>query len=994
MSLDYPKIDEVRATVIEISNFVEVEDFSCDVEKVQNRLIEFVHSTNKRLRKCDQLLRSGLRSEAIQEAETEPNLFDIVAELDFPAWDGWRRQVTGLGFAAQPELLFDIAADLNEAYNLQRPLEKLLRKHRVFALARSPLADRIPILRAIVEKDPENDLWRQDLAEYENARFRELEKELKASSVKQDFRVVKRIHSEIRNANWSVTPTVSLVEKVEESYQTLIAENAMSKLSELASRVDAAFSAFDRDKTTKLRTKWDNYFSLAAGEERHELNDIVSPAFKWLDEELEVEEESTRRRQAFANLEAALDDDQVTKAKILRLHAVADRFDEKVSNRLERRFNERIRRFEIVEKRKTFTVVTSILTLILTCAGLGIGLFMWQAAKSELANASESLTKMLDTSELQQADSYLTRLSTEKPSIANSIELQALRSRFEKMQEDESKRLLSFGDFLKQAEELTNRFSDTNSDPMLRHEFRAALKGLTNAEEVANGDAERLQVKELEQKVKSQQATFQSVIDGEFKTDVGEFANLIRGKTLNLLPPKQLARLLESAESLRLRDQTVSPEAFRASQLSLMIRRLEDAKSNATLAERLKQVRREIKRSIGDEANVEKAFEMYSALDTTSTRGSDYKTVLDRGFLEIASQTKRWNQLAAKWNLDAGKEANAKLLITLIDRIVNEFGFIPGAIRKVSNSKGHFAAISLRDPDAKLKTIVDRLRQTEFKFKYFEKLEDGKKYYFRKAPTVTNQSGYVEFELHDSLKNLSSTTLKKQKPEKLRKFNGLLFTDAPQSKFASDALEYLEWDSIRPFEEKVMYLLDVLVNDKTGIDEILRMKLILQFTALARSGSEYLNTELEQFEVDASGSTIGARTANYLDPTDNNANKIRSKCKLAIAALPNPREIFETSVQPILEKMETPRLPSIYWLGVADRSNGRIDAIYNLKFDRTLRGNVYVEIPSPKGVAISSRQLAIVGRFENGQLMITDESRLIEGVPLLLLVPAKGGSDE
>ena len=41
------------------------------------------HSTNARLRKCDECLKQGLRAEGLQLAEAAPNLLDLVALLDF-----------------------------------------------------------------------------------------------------------------------------------------------------------------------------------------------------------------------------------------------------------------------------------------------------------------------------------------------------------------------------------------------------------------------------------------------------------------------------------------------------------------------------------------------------------------------------------------------------------------------------------------------------------------------------------------------------------------------------------------------------------------------------------------------------------------------------------------------------------------------------------------------------------------------------------------------
>ncbi len=94
---------------------------------------------NDRLRKCGELLRKGLRSEAIYLADLEPNLLDAVAALDFPEYDQWKQVASRLGILVPPPLQLDVAADLNEAYALEQPLATLLERHRLLALARAPL---------------------------------------------------------------------------------------------------------------------------------------------------------------------------------------------------------------------------------------------------------------------------------------------------------------------------------------------------------------------------------------------------------------------------------------------------------------------------------------------------------------------------------------------------------------------------------------------------------------------------------------------------------------------------------------------------------------------------------------------------------------------------------------------------------------------------------------------------------------------------------------
>ncbi|HAD61294.1 MAG TPA: hypothetical protein DCG12_18805, partial [Planctomycetaceae bacterium] len=109
-----------------------------ELERLHTELDGEIRIANKRLRECDALLAEGHRSEAIQLAEQEPNLLEVVSILDFPELPEWNDFVVELGLTVTPELQIDIATDLNGAYSDDAPLERLMRKFRVLSLGRAP----------------------------------------------------------------------------------------------------------------------------------------------------------------------------------------------------------------------------------------------------------------------------------------------------------------------------------------------------------------------------------------------------------------------------------------------------------------------------------------------------------------------------------------------------------------------------------------------------------------------------------------------------------------------------------------------------------------------------------------------------------------------------------------------------------------------------------------------------------------------------------------
>src|SRR5207237_43487 len=77
------------------------------------------------------------------------------------------------GLPPPPKLLLETAEALNRAYADEAPLEGLLKKHRLLALARAPLPARLDVMRKIAALDRGNAAWAQDITELARQDFRD-----------------------------------------------------------------------------------------------------------------------------------------------------------------------------------------------------------------------------------------------------------------------------------------------------------------------------------------------------------------------------------------------------------------------------------------------------------------------------------------------------------------------------------------------------------------------------------------------------------------------------------------------------------------------------------------------------------------------------------------------------------------------------------------------------------------------------------------------------
>ena len=147
---------------------------SGDDDDFQKACLEYVAlcvECNRRLLKIAPLLKRGLRNEAIALAFIEPDLLELVENLDFPERDQFASLCETLNLEPPPTLRLDIASQLNEAIYKVQPttLARLLRLHRLLALAGAPLSQRIATLRNLIDADPETLVWQEDLKILEQA---------------------------------------------------------------------------------------------------------------------------------------------------------------------------------------------------------------------------------------------------------------------------------------------------------------------------------------------------------------------------------------------------------------------------------------------------------------------------------------------------------------------------------------------------------------------------------------------------------------------------------------------------------------------------------------------------------------------------------------------------------------------------------------------------------------------------------------------------------
>lgn len=281
---------EHRGVVDEIRSCVYSPDQTKSDELVEaaRQYAEACRAANERLTRCADFLEKGLRTQAIELAEAQPDLLEIVNILSFAELDEWQELAAGYGLDRPQPLKLDVAAAISQAYGLEQQLEKLLKQHRRLALERAPVKERLKVLRRIAATDVTAQYWRDDIAQFERHRVRELIEAGKQAVQNGSLPMLRQWVHDFEAEEWS-QPLPSDVDAQYQKIARLAYEQAV--LPELAKQILAAMRKLDLNRLHAFRTRWDEIVSmLGAGNNQwgppQHLMATVNPAFQYLEQQL------------------------------------------------------------------------------------------------------------------------------------------------------------------------------------------------------------------------------------------------------------------------------------------------------------------------------------------------------------------------------------------------------------------------------------------------------------------------------------------------------------------------------------------------------------------------------------------------------------------------------------------------------------------------------------------------------------------------------------
>ena len=177
--------------------------------------------TNDRLVSCDQLLKVHQRAEALRQAQLEPDVLKVYAELDFPNRERWEETAMQVGLAVPPRLNAKLARRLNQAYSEAQSTDDLLRQHRFLALSRETLQRRLEVLRLLSAAEPNNLGWSEDVQDFEAARFDDIRTAINDPVKANNWAIVRGLLEDLQSNAWLTPPPLDVIAAVQERHDDM-----------------------------------------------------------------------------------------------------------------------------------------------------------------------------------------------------------------------------------------------------------------------------------------------------------------------------------------------------------------------------------------------------------------------------------------------------------------------------------------------------------------------------------------------------------------------------------------------------------------------------------------------------------------------------------------------------------------------------------------------------------------------------------------------------
>jgi hypothetical protein len=869
-----------QETVDDIRSFLQSADqtLTDSARQLAGAYARACQDVNSRLRRCAEFLLQGLRSEAIHLAEAEPNLLDELASLDFVERSQWEEVCLSYGLTSPGRLNFEAAEALNEAYADTLPLEGLLRRHRLLALSRAPVLQRLAVMRVISERDPGNAVWTEDIKTFEKARFAQIEVEIKQAAAKEDVGRVTALSREMSQTKWRLAPPPVLIRSVESMATRFEQQRLRTLLETLEGQLRDAFSAFDVPSGKQLRARWEELVKKVDVPVHDPICERVRPALDWLRKEDRREAQHRKFEAALGRLETTLAHSADRERIEHDFHALAE-FGESVPAEVEKQYRSRLESMDRAVRRKRIMIATTALGAVLLLSGL-IAIGWYEKHQTNRATeAAAQITRMLDQGELAIAKTSFDHLATTEPDLAKREEMAALRTRLQEEEPKEQRRLASLE---KELEEARTATAETDWKEALSR-ARKLARHPQEEESISLIDKRRLEESQITQKERDK--TFLPLLN-ELKRKVQEF----EAAASRDHDSPQVGRLEQDVQETltRLKGQASQVSQALGAEEQAIVRRFASLQGSIDQRKRQDEFVDRLTRSLQDERGVDAYVNVMGDYIRSFPDGP-----CTPSFREVQKEKSLWEQVV-KWHAIVGPWASKPLALTAkeakaqAEQCREYLQNYPEAVdlERVQSYTHCLEAIGEQDTGAKDSAVVkmqSMFGKVYVKNVWFIEVGDGKVYYLASDPAEEIESEKKKPNAYLPIKYMVGLD-GSEKPRIIKNIRDIQKTgQAPQSVIAAKAARLFSEVTPDNWDEKMLDLASQ-IQKKTDMDPILRLSLFKATLDYATKGSYPLALSLRQFLSKVKGADIDPAVP-WINP-DEDCSTLRGRAGEVFMTLP------------------------------------------------------------------------------------------------------------
>lgn len=913
-------VDELRFMLMQ-----EVIDQTDELAALVRAYSDRCRAANLRLRKCDECLKQGLRSEALHLAEATPNLLDVVAVLDFAERPRLIEVVTMYFFTPPEPLLLEVAAAVNEAYALQGPLQQLLESHRLMVLGRGSLSQRLPVLRSLAKLDPASVHWEADVREMERARLGEMESEVRTAAARSDMPALQALLEETQAEGWCEEIPATLLKSIKGRLTQTQRVHARGRMEELETLLHAAFNARDVAQARVLRDEWKRELQAVPLPPGDPLRERVAPILNWLDDEdrtLKIEQAYAK---SVADIDRAVSNHALSLADLKKLGLDFDRqqsglpreHQRSLPEDLEGRYLQRLASQAAKEAgRRQMLMAASVAGIVLALSAIGVVVYVSNEAGKE-RRIIAAVAAYLADGKLSEARQLLAQRSAG----STSESWLATVKRVNDADSADRDRVTQFQAELDKAAQ--------SNEPVI---IEAALK---RAHELARSADEKIVVDK-------QQATWQQRVTHETAAREQQFRESLASASQSLQSLDSALRGTDPVEPDRL-SELLSEAGTRVSKLSA---------SNGTIAKELEEQAAALKRRLEAArqgvANVARKHDLLDRLthaalllpgtgQGTSKAGAfeatlrEFATALPEdaraSVMKSAAETcplpsvLAYQKLVSRWkNLrPANEKEDLETRVREVRNFLTEHGTSPHR-ELIERYQTWLAAIQRRtadegDPDEGLKSRLTKLFSSKFvKDVHILRDTEGRVYYLPEVRTepfgsVVSFKYLVDF----------NGTARQVKDLKLTDIPSFKSTPPPQHEIAAKFRTTIKEIGLDNWQRHLREMTETLLK-ANQVDPFLRYRLVAQTLELAAGGDHLLGQELADVIQDLDDDDLD-KTVTWMDPLNKKGDEARKRALELLAKVPPLEPIFAKAFkrqEQFEREMFTPRF-SIGWLEKSHR---------------------------------------------------------------------------